>query len=114
MDSEIPIIDESGAIVENPDLETGYIFTEYLDTDGAGTLELQRRVYRKYTPYQLEQIKEQKEQDNFNTFISNSIIPNLSTQDILSIEKYVPDFQKTQEYKKGYAFKKNNVIYHIV
>lgn len=114
MDSEIPIIDESGAIVENPDLETGYVANEYLDTDGAGTLELQKRVYHKYTSEQLAQLKEQKEQNNFNTFILNSIIPNLSTKDILSIEKYVPDFQKTQEYKKGYAFKKNNVIYHIV
>lgn len=63
MTEEIPVVDESGEIVENPDLGAGYIKNIYLDTDGAGTLELQKRVYHLYTAEQLAQKEKQEQQD---------------------------------------------------
>lgn len=62
MTEEIPVVDESGEIVENPDLEAGYIQNIYLDTDGEGTLELQKRIYHLYIPEQLEQVKRDKKE----------------------------------------------------
>lgn len=61
MSDEIQVVDESGEVVENPDLEAGYIENNYLDTDGKGTIVLQKRIYHVYTPEQLEQVQKDKQ-----------------------------------------------------
>lgn len=66
MAEEMQVVDESGEVVENPDLEAGYIENNYLDTDGKGMLVLQKRIYHLYTPEQLEQVQKDKQAQQLN------------------------------------------------